>query len=531
MNSAGKSTLFLLPFLLLTPAVAQNPMHQVPVRLELDKTIVEVTRGADVTYTVTLKNSANQPATAQADLKIEVVSPFGSAFPVVISQGQPSTTFHIKADQVGVLRLRLKAASLPGTNSLIVVKPPPGQQENRDQSSVRAPEAVPRFAMKVPKVVMPMARHKEEAARAPASAAISPPPPPAEVASIEPIMTGASSPMAAGGGDATAANHLQIFLVDNDPVAQDPTDHRWRARLYVAAFTATDTMADPAQNLPIHLQSAISQLDRADMMIAHGQQPPIIVATAGAPGQELVRAFATGMPVAARTFSYSSPGATKIKLNADPVRILSDGHTSATVQACLADYEDNPTTDPNADHAIDVSYQTTRTLWGAQLKDRPLKILKGGECSDKTTFSTFGHGKAVLKAIASGLQENDVPIEFFLPKSLLVFSALGGLLGGFARTLMGSLSSKWFANLWRNLVLGVVLGLIIYLLFLFGALSAIPKLDIKLANVPVQSGLGALVLGFVGGIIGRMLWPVPAEGEAPPAPPPDNQARPAALGG
>jgi hypothetical protein len=203
------------------------------------------------------------------------------------------------------------------------------------------------------------------------------------------------------------------------------------------------------------------------------------------------------------------------------------------VQACLLDYEDNLTTDPAADHTIDVNYQTTATLWGAQLKDRPLKVLRGQEFSAKTTFSTFGHGKAVLQATASGLQNDMAPLEFFLPKSLLVFAALGGLLGGFARALFGqSLAGKFFAHLWRNLALGVLLGFITYLLFLFGALSAIPKVDIKLGNVPVQSGLGAFVLGFVGGIVGRSLWPVPEEEAAgPPAAPPGQQPRPARQGG
>jgi len=552
MSSAGKSTLLLLLLLPLTAAVAQAPMHQVPVRLELDKAIVEVTRGADVTYTVTLKNGANQPAAAQADMKIDVLSPFGMSFPVVISQGQPSTTFHIKADQAGILRLQLKAPGLPGTSSLIVVKSSPALQ-GHDQSQVRFPDVgatytmkapktsppvaypaaeAPRTAMKVPKSLPAMAYPKAEAGRAPASTAAQPPQAPSSVtAAVE--MASPSPPIAvAASPEPTNANHLEIFLVENDPVAQDPTDHRWRAHLHVAALSSTQTVANVDQDLPVHLESAHSQLAPADMTMIHAQQSPLVVATADAPGLELVRAFATGMPVADKSFSYASPSATKIKLYADPLRILSDGHTSASVQACLADYEDNPTTDPASDHTIDVNYQTRATLLNAQLKDRPLKVVKGQECSARTTFSTFGHGRAVLQASASGLQSDVATLEFFLPKSLLIFSALGGLLGGFARTLFAkSLASKFFAHLWRNLVLGVILGFITYLLFLFGALSAIPKLDIKLGNVPVQSGLGAFVLGFVGGIVGRSLWPVPEdEAAAPPAAPPSQQAKPARQG-
>jgi hypothetical protein len=291
-------------------------MHQVPVRLELDNAIVETTRGADVIYTVTLKNGANRPTPAQADVKIDVVSPFGMPFPVVISQGQPSTTFRIKADQAGVLRLHLKAAGLTGTSSLIVVKPP-AQQQGRDQSKVRPPDLGPAYTMKVPKTPPPVAKKKAEAPYAAMKVPkVSPPPAPppsvmapaTEMALPTPPPTGAAAaPAMAMSAEATAANHLEIFLVDKDPVAQDPTDHRWRARLYVAPFTPTATMADVVQDLPIHLQSAASRLDRPEMTITHGQQPPLVVATAEAPGPEQILAFATGMPVAAKTFLHSSP--------------------------------------------------------------------------------------------------------------------------------------------------------------------------------------------------------------------------------
>lgn len=55
---------------------------------------------------------------------------------------------------------------------------------------------------------------------------------------------------------------------------------------------------------------------------------------------------------------------------------------------------------------------------------------------------------------------------------------------------------------------GGVLGAIFYLLARFGAV-ALPKDSLfNIQNIPVVSGVGSFLLGFLGGLFGRRLWKV-----------------------
>jgi hypothetical protein len=67
-------------------------------------------------------------------------------------------------------------------------------------------------------------------------------------------------------------------------------------------------------------------------------------------------------------------------------------------------------------------------------------------------------------------------------------------------------TSRWWSHTWRSLILGATLGAIFYLFARFGAITLPKESVVNLQKIPVVSGVGSLLLGFVGGLYGRKLW-------------------------
>ena len=80
------------------------------------------------------------------------------------------------------------------------------------------------------------------------------------------------------------------------------------------------------------------------------------------------------------------------------------------------------------------------------------------------------------------------------------------------------LSARWWGHTWRSLMVGAILGVIVYLLARFGALVLPKNIPITIQNIPVVSGAGSFVLGFIGGVYGRRLLKVGDDQQAPQPP-------------
>jgi len=204
-----------------------------------------------------------------------------------------------------------------------------------------------------------------------------------------------------------------------------------------------------------------------------------------------------------RQVVYNLPEPSQLTIEANPREVVNDGRTSVNVSVLLLDSANRPTSYPDRD--VDVFL--TASL--GELPVRQVRIPKGTSFAEATLTSTR-HGEARIAARATGLAEAATTVRFLFPILMLNLAVLGGVLGGYVRAGRGSFSANWWPNLWRNLVLGAILGVVFYGLAFFGAVTAVPKAEIpvEIAKIPTFNELGAFVLGFIGGVVGRQFWKV-----------------------
>ena len=153
-----------------------------------------------------------------------------------------------------------------------------------------------------------------------------------------------------------------------------------------------------------------------------------------------------------------------------------------------------------------------------QFERNLVKILQGQYCSDTTQLTSRNAGDVLIRAKAGidlAADESKVTFPSF-PWHLVLLAAVGGLVGALVASSSGLASGRWWASVWRSLVLGAVLGVAFYLFTFFGAFVLPKYVPLNLQNIPTVSAIGATLLGFVGGLYGRKLWKVDG-GDAPPA--------------
>jgi len=91
-----------------------------------------------------------------------------------------------------------------------------------------------------------------------------------------------------------------------------------------------------------------------------------------------------------------------------------------------------------------------------------------------------------------------------LPIYLVAFATIGGLLGAFVRS--GNPSKPGLRKLVESLAIGAVTGVVFWAILFFGVLKAAAALPFSPADVPAGNALGAGLLGFGGGWLGRALF-------------------------
>jgi hypothetical protein len=174
------------------------------------------------------------------------------------------------------------------------------------------------------------------------------------------------------------------------------------------------------------------------------------------------------------------------------------GSSTASVQACLLDESQGIT---SADRDITVNLSAP-----GQLAAQSVTIKQDSSCSSPITW-TAEAGLGIIRAESAGLQPDQLQVKFpAFPWRYPMLAALGGLLGAFVIRAKRVLSAAWWSHTWSSLLLGAVLGVIFYLFARFNALVLPEGWVVKLQNVPVVSSIGAFLIGFVGGVLGRSFW-------------------------
>lgn len=159
------------------------------------------------------------------------------------------------------------------------------------------------------------------------------------------------------------------------------------------------------------------------------------------------------------------------------------------------------------DVPLDVVVQGPLGAQSYQLK------VPAGATQAKVSVDLNRPGRYIVRASAPGLADAEpASIRFALDWLLLASSLIGGVLGSLTRVLYRR-EKVWPKGLGRVLALGIAAALLVLLLSVFGVLSVLgnvlPAAE-ALEKVPATNLFGALLLGFIAGmvfdkILGRFL--------------------------
>ena len=484
-------------WLLVPTAVSQSvprELLEMPTHLELDRPTQQVSSGSTVTYTVTLKNTKGQPVKASSDLRLEVETPSGQKT-VMLPAGQSSANFTWQARSTGVAQMSVRSGKLHPASGLVLVLPSP-------RAAVAVPRIPARVMTDVPKKRSPAgigARVGSQAAAGVTGSAAgqpAPPPPPT----------------------ADHASKIQLY-VEPLPVYGNAVDHIWKANVSVAALGAQDSLAPVPSDVPIHFNATSGRLSTPDIVLPAGQfsnfDHPVVLTTDRS-GKGIVNAVSSLGPAGPVEVQYLQPPPAQLRLSVSTPVLAGTGSSTAGVQVCLLD-ESGGLTSSNEDITV------TLTAPG-QLTSPTATIHHGLSCSDPVVW-TAASGPAVIRAEAEALKADTKNIVFpAFPWYFVWLAAVGGLLGALVFSSGRLFSRRWWSHTWRGLVLGAILGAVFYLFARFGAIALPKESPINIQNIPVVSGVGSFLLGFVGGLYGRKLWKVDEDKPGRPKPPAAGQA-------
>ncbi|HEV2495478.1 MAG TPA: hypothetical protein VG204_20670 [Terriglobia bacterium] len=472
----------------------------IPVRLQLEASKREVEAGGKVAVTVSLRNYRNQSVPALQDLEVAIDSDAGQATTVVIPAGKASSQLEMVPSRPGLERITARSPKLsPGTLLLVVTASKAAETAgtmpsregaglhvtspaatHRTTGSAAAAAAAPSRAAKAERSVAPGIASESP------TGGPSPPPPP---------------PPAANAGSQPSRLDVQI-----EPPEIFPEGNIWTTDVTVVALTANQQLAIAGADIPIQLTSNVGTLSTTHAVIPLGSASTAaetIRLTCQHSGNDVVSAVSP-LGRAERQIIYNLQTPTQLRVEAKPVEVVNDGRTWVNVSVFLLGADERPTS--YSDRDLDVSLSPSL----GTLEPSHVKIPRGTYWADAKLTSTR-HGDAVVAASAPELTEaRSAVIHFLFPWLVVVVSVAGGVLGGVVRTAKGSFSGKWQAHWARNLAVGAIFGLVFYVLAYFGATTAIPKaeMSINVALIPTTNELGSLVLGFVGGFVGRHFWKV-----------------------
>lgn len=503
-----RSARILVLVLAVVPTVASQSIPRellsTPSRLELDKPTTEVKAGSTVTYTVTLKDASDRPVAASSNLQLEIDTPSGQRT-AVLPAGQSSANFTWQAVKSGVVRMTVRSGNLHPASGLVLVAPSPTAGLVIAPNVPQDAGAAANFANPPPTSHHPgksAAIGSRAAGSVAASASAQPAPQPAAPAPV---------PQPASG----RARKIQLY-VEPLPVYGNAVDHIWKATVSVAALGDGNSLEPVSTDVPIHFNASSGHLSPTDIVLSAGQfsnfAKPVQL-SADRSGKGIVDAVSSLGPAGPVEVVYLQPPPRQLRLSLGTPALTGTGSSTATVQVCLLD-------DSQAVTSSDQDIQVTLTAPG-QLASSALTIYHGSSCSNPIVW-TSGSGPASIRAEALDLKSGLESITFpSFPWYFVWLAAVGGLVGALISRSGDLFSARWWSHTWRGLVLGAMLGAFFYLFARFGAI-ALPKDSlINIQNIPVVSGVGSLLLGFLGGLYGRKLWRIDEDKpEAPPSPKP-----------
>jgi len=413
------------------------PGGSLPVKLNVATQAHSIQLGESLQVEVGLLSGTNQPAAAPKPLVISLQArlPSGKVDQlqaVEIPVNRSSKQVTVTPPESGLVYLWAKNAQLlPGGVYIRVraapdlrqappapVKPIPPSLNVPIAAAPRAPEVSPAPSPAPPPVAAP-----------PSTAALPPPPPP--VAQIA-LRFSPDRKFLADGKDAVT---IEAFLLSDEAASSD---------LRLNVFDSSGAMQPMPLTIPKGKSSGRSSL------------------TYPQPGTVTVEFFGSSPPAQCQGDRKLSvqfiPPVTRLSLTASPPDItLMD---TAELFATLTDEQGRSIA---TDTARDVAFEIGSGL--GQISATVVQIA-AGQSQTHTTFRPERSGVVSVSASTANLITASTPIEVGAPVSLLLWSALGGLVGGLISYWNDRRKSR------RRVLIGLVTGFILYWVCLFLGLAS-----------------------------------------------------------
>jgi len=471
------ATLF-LSLSLATFAIAQTG-QPVASRLTLRPAIAKTTVGTAATITVALTDSQGHDVVTATDISVEIQSPLlGSPMTVHIAPQSSSVSFPLIPSHGGPARVEARAKHLAPASMLVLAKPSAEQIKSfHPVTPAPATPAVhpPAYAIHV---------KPELGNHHPPLGAVTtapPPPPPPQPAASQPAPT--------------TVTLTPEILLSGDP-QYDADQRQWHATVVVGLHDAENHYLPPDKNSSGKLFANLATVAPTD--VTWDPTSPwstSAVLTSSQPGQDTLRLASSLGSTELSPVNYSLPPATQIVLSAAP-SVTNDGRVKVPVSVRLTDNEGN---EAPAVADTDIEF---RVSLGSVDPDRV--IIKAGKAVPDTgvSITSARNGTATVEASGLNLKDGTANIHFDFPIRLLVMAGIGGIIGSLVRKpkSTGHFSLKhWLAST----VVGVVVGVFFFVVAYLGALSLVPSFSIvAIDKVPSGNELGALLLGFLAGLVG-----------------------------
>jgi len=291
---------------------------------------------------------------------------------------------------------------------------------------------------------------------------------------------------------------LKLY-VEPEPV--DEVNRTWSADVSFMLQTATGVLKAATEDVQIDLTTRFARASPRQVTVPVGKatsRATPVHLIADRPGEDQVEGVST-IGRASQVVHFRPATPTAVAVAVSPTHVISDGRTAATVSVRLID--DTKHMRPAEDETEVLLASTSGSL-----KATSLKIPKGGRAAITTIVSTSS-GPATITADAADLDEGTAIVQFVLPVYLVVFATLGGLLGAFVRS--GNKSTSGARKFAESLAIGAVMGVVFWAILFFGVLRAAAALPFSPSDVPAGNQLGAGLLGFGGGWLGRSFFAGP----------------------
>ena len=458
-----------------------------PALLELDKPTLEVKVGSTLNYTVVLKNAQRNPTKASSDIQLEVQAPTGTEI-IRIPAGQSSATFTWTAKTSGIAQMIVRSGNLRPAVGLVLVTP--SNQTTGSGVHLSGREQSP----------SPTPESSEESRRTAESAT-------GLREKGDPSSTGSQESryvrrQVAGTAYSPAPVRRIALHVTPLPVFGDAISNVWKANVTVEILEA-DTLVPASNDIQVDLHANSGHFSAPTIIIRGGEYSNFnnaVLLTANRAGADRVSALSTLGPASPLDVEYLLPVPVRLRISLGTPVISGTGSSNVTATVCLLDDAENLTYFSNQDVLVTL-------VAGGQLSSPRATILNGKSCSDPIAW-TSSSGTASITAEAGGLKSDSKNILFpAFPWYLVWLAAIGGVLGALVAK-PSDFSFRWLAHTWRGLAFGARLGAIFFLFARYGAIVLPKASPVSLEKIPVVSRLGALLLGFVGGLYGRKLWKI-----------------------